>query len=69
MKAARIAAGSVAAGLAAALLAGAFWAQHADIDPDRYIINGDVITAVGALLGALCLALAGQLFYRSVRSR
>ena len=69
MNAARVITGSIAAGLAAAFLAGAFWAQGADIDSDRYVISGDVISIVGALGGALCLALAGNLFYRAARSR
>ena len=67
MKALQIITGSLAAGLAAALLGGAFWAQDANIDPDRYLVGGEVISAVGAVGGALFLALAAGLFYRAVR--
>jgi hypothetical protein len=69
MKAAKIITGSLVAGLAAALLAGAFWAQNTDLDSDRYIVSGDVISVVGAVGGALCLALAAGLIYRCVRPR
>jgi hypothetical protein len=68
MKALQIITGSLAAGLAAALLAGAFWAQDANIDPDRYLVSGDVISVVGAVGGALFVALAAGLFYRAVRA-
>ena len=67
MKALQIVTGSLAAGLAAAFLGGAFWAQDANIDPDRYLVSGDVISVVGAVAGALFLALAAGLFYRAVR--
>jgi hypothetical protein len=69
MKTARIITGSLAAGLAAAFLSGAFWAQDAHIDSDRYLISGDVISVVGAVGGALLLALAAGLFYRAARPR
>jgi hypothetical protein len=68
MKAARIIFGTVAAGLAAALLSGAFWAQHSDIDWDRYLISDNVVSVVGAVGGALFVALAAGLFYRAARS-
>jgi hypothetical protein len=67
MKALQIVTGSLAAGLAAAFLGGAFWAQDANIDPDRYLVSGDVISVVGAVAGALLLMLAAGLFYRAVR--
>ena len=67
MKALQIVTGSLAAGLAAAFISGAFWAQDATIDPDRYLVSGDVISVVGAVAGALLLALAAGLFYRAVR--
>jgi hypothetical protein len=69
MKAARIITGTIAAGLAAALLAGAFWAQDTDIDSDRYVVSGDVISLVGAVGGALCIVLAANLIFRGARSR
>jgi hypothetical protein len=61
--------GSLAAGLAAALLAGAFWAQDADIDSGRYLVSGDVISVVGAVGGAFFVALAAGLFLRVARPR
>jgi hypothetical protein len=67
MKALQIVTGTLAAGLAAAFVGGAFWAQDANIDPDRYVVSGDVISVVGAVAGALLLALAAGLFYRAVR--
>jgi hypothetical protein len=67
MKALQIITATVAAGLAAAFLGGAFWAQDANIDPDRYLVTGDVITVVAAVAGALFVALAAGLFYRAVR--
>ncbi len=67
MKALQIVTGSLAAGLAAAFLGGAFWAQDAAIDPDRYLVSGDVISVVSAVAGALFLALAAGLLYRVVR--
>jgi hypothetical protein len=67
MKALKVITGSVAAGLAAAFLGGAFWAQDADIDSDRYLVSGDVITVVAAVAGALFVVLAAGLFYRAVR--
>jgi len=67
MKAVQIVTGSLAAGLAAAFISGAFWAHDATIDPDRYLVSGDVISVVGAVAGALLLALAAGLFYRAVR--
>jgi hypothetical protein len=67
MKALQIITGSLAAGLAAAFLGGAFWAQDANIDADRYLISGDVITVVAAVAGALFVALAAGLFYRAAR--
>jgi hypothetical protein len=67
MKALQIVTGSLAAGLAAAFLGGAFWAQDANIDPDRYLVSGDVISVVAAVGGALFTALALGLFYRAVR--
>jgi hypothetical protein len=69
MKAVQIITGSLAAGLAAAFLAGAAWGQNADITWDPYIINGDVVTVVGAVGGALLLALAALLLYLGVRPR
>ena len=55
MKALQIVTGSVAAGLAAAFLGGAFWAQDANIDPDRYVVSGDVISVVSARIpGIVC---------------
>ena len=67
MKALQIVTGSLAAGLAAAFLSGALWAQDANVDADRYLVSGDVISVVGAVAGALLLALAAGLFYRAVR--
>jgi hypothetical protein len=69
MKAVQFITGTVAAGLAAALLAGAFWAQNATIDWDSYLISANLVSVVGAVGGALCLALAGSLIYRGARSR
>jgi hypothetical protein len=69
MKATKIITGSLAAGLAAALLGGAFWAQHTEIDSDRYIVSGDLNSVVGAVGGALFLALAAALIYRGARPR
>jgi hypothetical protein len=69
MKAGKIITGSLAAGLAAAFLGGAVWGHNADVDWDRYIINGDVVTAVGAVGGALFLVLAARLIYLGVRPR
>ena len=67
MKALQIVTGSLAAGLAAAFLGGAFWAQNANIDPDRYLVSGDVISVLGGVAGALFLALAAVFFFRAVR--
>ncbi len=69
MKAVQIITGSLAAGLAAAFLGGAAWGQNAVVDWDRYIISGDVVTVVGAVGGALLLALAALLIYLGVRPR
>jgi uncharacterized membrane protein YfcA len=67
MKALQITTASLTAGLAAALLAGAFWAQSANVDWDRYLVNADVVTAVGAFGGALFVALTAGLVYRAFR--
>jgi hypothetical protein len=67
MKALKFIIGSIAAGLAAAFLGGAVWAHNAHIDPDRYIVSNDVITAAGAVGGALFLILAARLFYVGLR--
>jgi hypothetical protein len=67
MKALQITTASVTAGLAAALLAGAVWAQNANIDWDRYIGNADLVTAVGAVGGALLVALTAGLVSRAFR--
>jgi hypothetical protein len=67
MKTLQIITATVAAGLAAAFLGGAFWAQDANIDPDRYVVSGDVITVVAAVVGALFVALAAGLVYRAAR--
>ena len=67
MKALQIITGTLAAGLAAAFLAGAVWGHDAKVDWDPYIINGDVVTAAGAVGGAVSLALAVLLIYRGVR--
>ena len=44
MKTMQITTASVTAGLAAALLAGAVWAQHANINWDDYVGNADLVT-------------------------
>ena len=67
MKALQITTASLTAGLAAALLAGAFWAQHATIDWDDYFVNADLVSAVGAVGGALFVVLTGGLIYRAFR--
>ena len=67
MKALQITTASVTAGLAAALLAGAVWAQGANIDWDDYFANANVVTAVGAIGGALFVALTAGLVYRAFR--
>ena len=67
MKTLSIITASFAASLAAAFLGGAFWAQDANIDSDRYLVSGDVITGVAAVLGALFVVLAAGLFYRAIR--
>jgi hypothetical protein len=69
MKALSITTASLTAGLAAALLSGAFWAQHAAIDWDRYLVSADLVTVVGAIGGALLLALTAGLIYRGFRSQ
>jgi hypothetical protein len=60
---------SVTTGLAAAFIGGAFWAQDANIDSDRYVISGDVISVVGAIAGALFVGLTALLVYRAARNR
>ncbi len=67
MKALQLTTASLTAGLAAALLGGAFWAQDANIDSDRYLVSGDVITVVAAVGGALFVALTAGLIYRAAR--
>jgi uncharacterized membrane protein YfcA len=67
MKAMQITTASVTAGLAAALLSGTFWAQHANVDWDRYFINADLVSAVGAIGGAILVALTAGLVYRAFR--
>jgi hypothetical protein len=67
MKALSITTASLTAGLAAALLSGAFWAQHANIDWDHYFVSADVVTLVGAIGGALLLAVTAGLVYRGFR--
>jgi hypothetical protein len=67
MKALQITTASLTAGLAAALLAGAFWAQNANIDWDDYFVNADLVSAVGAVGGALFVALTAGLIYRAFR--
>jgi uncharacterized membrane protein YfcA len=67
MKALQITTASLTAGLAAALLSGAFWAQNANIDWDRYFVNADLVSAVGAVGGALFVALTAGLVYRAAR--
>ena len=69
MKALQLTTAGVTAGLAAALLGGAFWAQNANIDSDRYLVSGDVITVVAAVGGALFLAVTAGLIYRAARRR
>lgn len=66
MKAARITTATLFAGLTAAFLGGAVWGHNADIDSATYLITNDVITAVGAVGAAICLAIAARLFYRGV---
>jgi hypothetical protein len=69
MKALQLTTATVTAGLAAAFIGGAFWAQDANIDSDRYLISGDVISVVGAVAGALFVALTAGLVYHAARSR
>jgi hypothetical protein len=68
MKALNYITATLAAGLAAAFLGGAFWAQNANFDSDRYLVSGDAITVLAAVGGALFLALAAGLVYRAARS-
>jgi hypothetical protein len=69
MKALTIITASLTAGLAAALLGGAFWARSADIDWDRYLISADLVSVVGALGGAVFIALTAGLVYLGFRPR
>ena len=67
MKALTIITATLAAGLAAAFVGGAVWGYNADIDSERYLISNDVVTAAGAVGGAVFLALAAHLFRRGTR--
>ena len=67
MKALQLTTASVTAALAAAFIGGAFYGQEATIDPDRYLVSGDVISIVGAVAGAVFVALTAGLLYRAFR--
>jgi hypothetical protein len=69
MKALQLTTASVTAGLAAAFISGVFWAQNANIDSDRYLVSGDVISVVAGVAGALFVALTAGLVYRAVRPK
>ena len=66
MKALQIVTGGLAVGLAAAFSV-APSGPRTPTSTSTYIVSGDVISVVGAVAGALLLALAAGLFYRAVR--